>query len=247
MGFLSLAHMEAYLSKSLTSLNQNKLNGLRAEIDFRTLIAKLGFERRVSAGGWLLRNTRGNFGHHIVAVFPHVIEPNRDYSGTPTTSNIPTNLHTICATFNQLGIKSYYAHPIIDSAGAIEWKFVRLGVPHIDSFVSATDLIAGFHKRPRHYNFLRYQTDASQIDRVHLPDEFSKENLRIFLSSLIMCEIVDIDGIIWGERHTYPIEIKEKTAAPDPNMGEFFGLDVGPFVKLAFYAAKKEIFTPCLS
>ncbi len=49
----------------------------------------------------------------------------------------------------------------------------------------------------------------------------------------------DVDGIIWGDQFSYPIEIKEKTAAVDPDMGEFFGLDVGPFVKLAFYAAKR--------
>jgi hypothetical protein len=48
-----------------------------------------------------------------------------------------------------------------------------------------------------------------------------------------------VDGIFWGQRFTYPLEIKEKTAAPDRHMGEFFGIDVGPFVKLAFYAARK--------
>jgi len=54
-----------------------------------------------------------------------------------------------------------------------------------------------------------------------------------------MTEISDIDGVIWGEQYTYPIEIKEKTAATDKKLGDYFGLDVGPFVKLAFYAAKK--------
>jgi len=54
-----------------------------------------------------------------------------------------------------------------------------------------------------------------------------------------MTEMSDIDGIIWGQQYTYPIEIKEKTVAPDNKLGPYFGLDVGPFVKLAFYAAKK--------
>jgi hypothetical protein len=49
----------------------------------------------------------------------------------------------------------------------------------------------------------------------------------------------DIDGIFSGQRHTYPIEIKKKTPAPSLDLGRFFGLDVGPFVKLAFYAAKR--------
>jgi hypothetical protein len=33
------------------------------------------------------------------------------------------------------------------------------------------------------------------------------------------------------------LEIKEKTVAQSPDLGPFFGLDLGPFVKLAFYAA----------
>jgi hypothetical protein len=54
-----------------------------------------------------------------------------------------------------------------------------------------------------------------------------------------LLEVSDVDGIFWGQQHTYPIEIKEKTAAVDNRLGEYFGIDVGPFVKLAYYAAKK--------
>lgn len=54
-----------------------------------------------------------------------------------------------------------------------------------------------------------------------------------------MSETSDIDGIIWGERYTYPIEIKEKMAASDNDIGEWFGLDIGPFVKLAHYVARR--------
>ncbi|MBZ0142789.1 MAG: hypothetical protein K8F56_04345 [Rhodocyclaceae bacterium] len=54
-----------------------------------------------------------------------------------------------------------------------------------------------------------------------------------------MSEMSDVDGIFWGNQYTYPIEIKEKTAANDNKVGDFFGLDLGPFVKLAFYAAKR--------
>jgi hypothetical protein len=54
-----------------------------------------------------------------------------------------------------------------------------------------------------------------------------------------MAEISDIDGLFWGAQHTYPIEIKEKAPSPSPDLGLFFGLDIGPFVKLAYYAAKR--------
>jgi hypothetical protein len=48
-----------------------------------------------------------------------------------------------------------------------------------------------------------------------------------------------VDGIFWGQQFTYPLEVKEKTAAEDNRLGPYFGLDVGPFVKLAYYAAKR--------
>ncbi len=54
-----------------------------------------------------------------------------------------------------------------------------------------------------------------------------------------MAEISDVDGIFWGQQFTYPLEIKEKTPAFDRSLGDYFGLDIGPFVKLAFYAAKR--------
>jgi len=70
-------------------------------------------------------------------------------------------------------------------------------------------------------------------------EEFSKEHLRVTFQDRFISELVDIDGIFWGERYTYPIEIKEKTQAQSPNLGSYFGLDLGPFVKLAFYAARR--------
>lgn len=75
--------------------------------------------------------------------------------------------------------------------------------------------------------------------KLAVPEDFSKGHLRVAFATHYQAEISDIDGIFWGQQHTYPIEIKEKTPAPSKDMGPFFGLDVGPFVKLAFYAAKR--------
>jgi len=63
--------------------------------------------------------------------------------------------------------------------------------------------------------------------------------LRVSFQKDFFSELSDIDGIFWGQYHTYPLEIKEKTAAVDSGLGAYFGLDIGPFVKLAFYAAKR--------
>jgi hypothetical protein len=82
--------------------------------------------------------------------------------------------------------------------------------------------------------------DVSSIPQISsLPEEFSKEHLRVTFQNRFMSEMSDVDGIFWGNQYTYPVEIKEKTVGNDNKVGDFFGLDVGPFVKLAFYAAKR--------
>jgi hypothetical protein len=104
-----------------------------------------------------------------------------------------------------------------------------------------TDLptaLAGFPLRGRRYNWLRHSSDARRIPRAAVPEEFSKEHLRVTIASMFMAEWSDVDGVFFGQRVTYPLEIKEKTVAADARgMGDWFGLDVGPFTKLAFYAA----------
>jgi hypothetical protein len=80
---------------------------------------------------------------------------------------------------------------------------------------------------------------VDEIPAVALAEEFSKEHLRVAFNNPFMAEVSDVDGIFWGQRFTYPLEIKEKTPANDARLGDYFGLDVGPFVKLAHYAARQ--------
>lgn len=235
--------MQGYLERSISSLNQNKLRGLMAEIEFRTYLNSLGFADNVSVGGWIARTVgSGIFGHHTVVMFPHAIQPGIDYPATNALPEPSHGLHTICATFHQIGIHSYFCAPIVNSAddpASIRWNAVQLGLPTQQPYEPFPDNIAGFHPRTRAYTHLRYHTDVSGIPIQAVPDEFSKEHLRVTFQQRWMSEISDIDGILWGHQYTYPIEIKEKTAAPDDKLGDWFGLDLGPFVKLAFYAAKR--------
>jgi hypothetical protein len=67
-------------------LNQNKLNGTRAEIDFRDYINGLGFQGRVSPGGWIVRRKGpGVFAHSTAALFPEVV---MEGAGIPTKSRV---------------------------------------------------------------------------------------------------------------------------------------------------------------
>lgn len=243
MGKISLDCMRAYLSKSISSFNKNKLNGILAEIDFRKYIAHIGYAERVSQGGWIARSEgQDNFGHKTVVFFPETIKADTDYSPVRPLTPPPHALHTVCATFHQIGIQSFFCTPIVQLTNDFEsiiWKSKQLGIPTDTEYRNFCDCISGFRQRSRKYNFLRYDQDVSSLPTSSLPEQFSKENLHITFQNQFMAEVSDVDGIFWGERYTYPIEIKEKTVANDNKVGKYFGLDIGPFVKLAFYAAKK--------
>lgn len=241
-----MEQMRDFLSKSLSSLNKNKLRGMLAEIRLREYLNDIGFGGNVSAGGWIARSVLNEgvsqFGENTVALFPETITPGTLY---PVQRNPPSpsyGLHTICSTMHQIGIRSYFCSASFaddgDARSAI-WKAVELGIPNMGAYTSLTDAISGFPARERKYNFLNNRSDVSALPDQAVPEEFTKELLRVSFQSAFMAEISDIDGILWGRQYTYPLEIKEKTAACDRKLGEYFGLDVGPFVKLAFYAAKR--------
>lgn len=240
---ISISIMRDYLRRSISSMNKNKLHGLLAEIDFRNHLSHLGYSNNVSQGGWIFRcEGEGNFGHHTAVLFPKVVLPDEEYPSNDSLTPPGSGLHTICATFHQCGIRSFFCVPSPkkdDDAESIIWNFVQLGLPTEQRFNSFPFVIEGFNKRERNYNFLRYNTDISEVSEEAIPEEFLKEHLRVAFQSYYMSEVSDIDGIFWGQQYTYPIEIKEKTAAQDSRLGKYFGLDIGPFVKLAFYAAKR--------
>ncbi len=95
-----------------------------------------------------------------------------------------------------------------------------------------------FQRRKRGHNFLRYNTNVSDLDDSVIPVQFSLESLRIYIHSKMYAEVSDIDAFLWGQRVAYAVEVKEKTeVSDDKTLGPWFGLDVGPFTKLAYFAA----------
>lgn len=243
MSYLTLENMKEYLSRSISSINRNKLHGMSAEVEFRDYLRAMGFGDRVSMGGWIFRSEgENNFAEHTVAVFPHTVVPDSNYPVGQDRLSPSQGLHSICSNLHQSGIKSYYCTPEIEIAedySTLNWKLSQLGVPWEDEPNTLPLKIEGFNRRDGRYNFLRYSTDVSAIPDEVVSEEFSKENLRVNFRTLFMAETSDIDGVFWGSRHTYPLEIKEKTSAHNSAMGEYFGLDVGPFTKLTHYVQQR--------
>jgi hypothetical protein len=243
MPSLTTASMRSYLRRSVSSFNQNKLRGLIAEIALRNHLAEIGYVDRVSVGGWIFRNSRSDqFGRRAVVVFPEIIRADTSYNANRRLPELAHGLHAIGAVFHRSGIHAYYCAATIDQRNdpeSVRWRSVQLGVPAQQPYLEFPDAIDGYTNRIRRFGFLRYNTRTTLIPAAAIPEEFSKENLRIAFVNRYFAEVSDIDGVFWGQQVTYPLEIKEKTAAHDPSIGEYFGLDIGPFAKLAFYAAKR--------
>ena len=243
MSRIDVNTMLTFLGRSISSINQNKVNGMLAEIDLRNTLTALGYGDNISQGGWIVRNVGdGIFAHHTSVLFPMTIEPNIDYTVNRVLEAAPHGLHTICSTMHQIGVNSFYCVPSIQTNNdfaSISWQIKQLGIPVSPAYAELITRITNFSLRTRNYNFLRYHTAANIIPIASLADEFTKEHLRVSFQNHFMSEMSDIDGIFWGQQFTYPLEIKEKTVANDSKVGYYFGIDVGPFVKLAFYAAKK--------
>ena len=176
-------------------------------------------------------------------MFPEVIQPGILYPSGRTLPNPPHGLHTICSTFHQSGIRAYFCAPTIsttDDAESIEWNCVQLGLPFQQDYGTFPVSIDGFRQRPRRHNFLRYSTDASLIPEVAVPEEFTKEHLRATFQSINFSELSPLDGMFWGNQFTCPLEISEQTSANDRQVGTYFELDIGPFVKFAVLSPERR-------
>lgn len=237
---MSLTAMRIFLSRSL-----HPDSALRASVavQLRNYMRSLGFAERLSLGGWLTRpQPPTGPARSAVALFPECVFPAGPV-GRPRP-NPPCGLHSACLSLYESGIAGFYCAATIDQnddPSTHRWNAVRLGIPAQQQYQPLVQALAplGFASRQKRHNFLRYHTDTTLIADDAIPEEYSKEHLRVVFQSAFQAEISDVDGIFWGHQHTYPIEIKEKTAAPSRDMGPYFGLDVGSFVKLAFYAAKR--------
>lgn len=235
--------MRAFLSRSISSVNDNKIHGIIAETEFRDYIAGLGYGAHISPGGWIIRSTSPvAFGARTAVLFPETVVPRKSYAPGARLAPVPPRLHTIASVFYHIGVDAYYCQPSIGLRGdplSLSWQTTRLGGPVAGTSATLTDVMARFGPRKR-YNFLRYKSKANAITAALVPTEFSKEHLRVSIQTASIVECSDVDGIFWGQRTTYPIEIKEKTAATDSRLGPYFGIDAGPFAKLAFYASRQR-------
>jgi hypothetical protein len=237
---ITLSDMRSFLSRAYSSVNQNKINGIHAEVDFFNYLNGLGFAGRTSPGGWIMRPSRvPNFGAEAIAVFPEIVQVGGDYSPGRQPPQVPPSVEAAAYKLRDAHIKTYFCYPVEYPDGRIAWMGMRRGIPDPPPPSDIVDQMASmFIPRRGKYNFLKYHANVSGISDEAIQDQYSLAALRIYANNAYMMETSDVDRLLWGANTIYPVEVKEKTRVTnDVNIGEWFGLDVGPFTKLAFFAA----------
>jgi hypothetical protein len=230
--------MRRFLSQSLASFNENKLVGLLAEVELRAELSRLGLGDRLALGGWLARpRRRTGDDQHAVAMFP-LLRGTGESEKCALERASPYLLPAL--QLHRAGMSAHLCVGLVPddlSRSPVTWRSFSIEGSAALLFKPSRfpEGLDGFEPRDRRYNFLRYSADSSVIPPHAVAQEFAKESCRIMFQEKWMCELTDFDGIFFGGNRTYPVEVKVKSVAEDKSTGEYFGLDIGPFVKLAFF------------
>jgi len=244
MNTMSIDAMIGFLGKSSLEYDQNRVNGILTEIDFRRYVEGLGFTERVSFGGWIARSGGSNiYGHNEIVLFSEIIQPQKSYSPNRKMPDPPYGLHTISSILRQNGITSYYCSAIIlnsNDAETVEWHALEIGVPSQKTYnkISNGGLI-GFMQNMARVDSKNQNTKVSDIPVEVIAEEFSKASLRVSLQNIYMMEILDIDALFWGKQQTYLVEVGENAHSTDDYLGDYFIIDIETFIMFSHFTAKR--------
>jgi hypothetical protein len=252
-----------FLETQWSSINQNKIKGINAEIRFEAylnsqLIRPL-FDY-IIPGGWILspgKNVNINpttMGRIAILPVP------KSFSWTQGLNPIPFAAQVLAESyFRQVGITTYFVmydtngNPQIENSYVIPARgnyqisypleFYKIGanglVPvhlaQVTSNFTARNGLRGM----RAYALNRInRNDPTWNNSTIVTELFWKEYSRYFLHRQFLVSSNDLDFFIVGKSgRAYPIEFKSKTVVVDGSIGDWFGIDVGPFSKLSFFVS----------
>ena len=251
-----------FLETQWYSINDNKLKGIHAE----TAFAKYLVENEVHfiPGGWIL--TPGNNSvtdipaRHKICLLP--VSHSFSWSLLPKSDTASPALLSAYNYFQQMGISAYLVEAKNPDESSFELPLPSSGrhkayypKPYDLSFkkiapkgsYEETPIEKVFSKFPcRRGNTGLRCNKTGRID-TSLPewkspsmirDLFWFEYARYYCQTSFLTSNNDLDLFIIGQSGSpYPVEIKSKSSAKDDALGEWFGLDIGPFAKMAFFTS----------
>jgi hypothetical protein len=218
-----------FLSSRYPSRNLNKVRGVVAEIEFGGHIESLAANRLVR-GGWIFEPPTPGFCLSRVALFPaHFNAP-----VAPPPPALQAALY-----LRQANLRVLYCLP--SSSGSLNCSSDAgdLSGPAPLPPIPLSEEFEAYPGRRRVYRPPKFTSDLSALATApsnELESLFARESLLESLRTDYMVSGNDLDFLLWGKSTIYPVEVKEKTVRSDDAMGDYFGLDVGPFTRLASFS-----------
>lgn len=258
-----LDHAIQFLETQWSSINLNKIKGINAEIRFEAYLnspAVSPLFDYIIPGGWILspgRNTNINpTTRGRIAILPIPTS----FSWSPGLNPLPFAAQVIAESyFRQVGITTYFVK--FDTQGNVQienafdipaqgnyntsypLEFYKVGANGLVQ-VAIAQVTANFTARNglrgmRAYALNRINRNVPPWNNnILITDLFWKEYSRYFLHRQFLVSSNDLDFFIIGKSgRAYPIEFKSKTPVIDASLGDWFGIDIGPFSKLSFFVS----------
>lgn len=254
-----------FLETQWSSINDNKLKGIYAEIQFKTFL----LENNVHflPGGWILapgKNTLVTIpGLYKICLIP--IEHNFSWARPQGVNQFIGPTPAAISAYNyfrQLGVTTYFLFPDnVDECNFILPSRSERGRPaHYPkpyNLIFKTINPRGEYERrefqdvmtnfpERNGNIGLRCNPVGRINPLEPPwtDVAMVQGLFWFEYARYYCQVDylvsnnDLDMFLIGQSgNPYPVELKSKQAANDINIGEWFGFDIGPFAKMAFFTS----------
>ncbi|HEY3372389.1 MAG TPA: hypothetical protein VGK10_16155 [Prolixibacteraceae bacterium] len=259
----NLEHALQFLETQWSSINQNKLKGINAENRFDSYLNSAAIRPLfdyIIPGGWIISPGK-NININPTTIGRIAILPiSKPFSWTQGSRIFPFTAQVLAESyFRQVGITTYFVYYetqgnvqvenafVIPSKGtypiSYPLEFFRIGGNGLAP-VTLAEVTRNFSPRRGSLGMRAYS--LNRINRQHptwsdthiVTDLFWKEYARYYLHKKFLVSSNDLDFFIIGKSgRAYPIEFKSKTVVVDNKIGDWFGIDIGPFSKLSFFVS----------
>jgi hypothetical protein len=253
-----------FLETQWSSITDNKIIGILAELRFKSFLK--ANNSHFIEGGWIMIPADNSI-HPIPTKEKICLLPlSHRFSWEPPGPPQVPSLSGVAAYnyFRQVGMRACFTKPTgvveanfqLPTRSSIRRQPAKYPLPYGLEFleispsgalqlVPFSQVFANFPKRTTLGSRLRVNSTA-RIDATKQPwindsvvaglfwTEYSKYYVQLHHRTANN----DLDLFLIGQSGSaYPTEMKSKTPVPDSSLGDWFGIDSGPYAKLAFFTA----------
>ena len=253
-----------FLETQWSSINDNKIKGILAELAFKSFLNEQAIH--YIPGGWIMSPGNKTLCQVPAREKVCLLPRNFSFSWQLPTANAvaPVTPAEISAYnyFRQVGVTAYFVCPsnIAEANFTIpqpKHGATRASYPksyHLDFMSIAQNgelqskpvgaVFQSFPIRNGNSGLRCSQLNRIAVNQAPWNDSeamarlFWFEYTRYFVQVNYLVSNNDLDLFILGPSGScFPVELKCKTVANDNILGDWFGIDMGPFAKLAFFTA----------